>query len=63
MSRVANEGVVSARPKEAAQVEPQDLEAEQSLLGACIAMPAAIEVVLPIVQPGDGYFLPGKRTT
>lgn len=47
---------MSARPKEAAPVEPQDLEAEQSLLGACIAMPAAIEAVLPIVQPGDGYF-------
>ncbi len=53
---VADSVPVSARRKEAAQVEPQDIEAEQALLGACLAMPAAIEAVLPIVQPGDGYF-------
>ena len=49
---------MSARPKagDAAQVEPQDIDAEQSLLGACVTLPAAIEAALSIVQPGDGYF-------
>ena len=46
---------LAPRPQASAPVPPQNLEAEESVLGAMMLSPLAIAAVLEIVDAGDFY--------